>query len=71
MTCQAARWSRGRTSASGYEDCVFDSHQWRWNLKKIEFVIFLSQWSLGSEIRRLAFSDKGNKQDVMYASCAR
>jgi hypothetical protein len=31
-------------------------------LKKIKFVIFLSPWSLGSEIRHLALSDNGEKQ---------
>jgi hypothetical protein len=31
---------------------------------KIEFVIFLSHWSLGSDIRRLAHLDYGDKQEV-------
>jgi hypothetical protein len=31
---------------------------------KMEFVIFLSHWSLGNEIRRLALSDNGDKQEA-------
>jgi hypothetical protein len=39
--------------------------------KNIKFVIFLSHWSLGSEIRHLALSGSGSKQEVPCASCAR
>jgi hypothetical protein len=35
---------------------------------KIEFVIFLSPWSLGSEIRHLALLDNSKKQEVLCVS---
>jgi hypothetical protein len=39
--------------------------------KEIEFLGFLSYWSLGSEIPCLALSDNGDKQEVLCVSCAR